>query len=232
MVGVMPRATLLRIIALAGAAVTLTGAVACGGSPPAAPDPTSTPAGTPTPTVDPTVALQAKVDAATVVPKDLGTTAVSGEERSLKLAMPCDAALDARLAASHLWIYTGGYVSSHEVLAYDPQPGSTVLAQVKGSLNRCDSWIWGGTWTMDFDAEFAVSQPAGTDAALAYCHQGSILAGAQKGTKGFLCDGYVSRGQFVATVRVVQVDKATAQKELKRVLPVLAAALVKAVPTS
>jgi len=209
---------------------------ACGPTAPSA-EVTSTPTDTspaapPSPTVDRRAELKAMVDAAGLKPKDLGVKKADSEDTILKVTMPCGNALIAGHMAAHHWGYkaTKPAVVSHNAFAYDPERGAAVIDQVRAALTTCKTWIWGGTWDMKVVGEFVVSRPAGVDNAVAYCHYGTILKGASKGDKAYLCDGFVSRGNLVAQIGTLELTAAEARAELKKALPLAAAALVRAVP--
>jgi hypothetical protein len=213
---------------------TLLAAVACTSTPPA---PSSgagatTGSATPTPTIDRRAELKAMVDAAGPTLKDLGVTQPPTEETVLKLTMPCNAPLTAGPVASHSWSSTDAKsaVVSHEVFAYDPQPGSAVVDQIRPALAACKNWTWGSAWELTVVGEFAITRPDGVDNSVGYCHFGTILTGAGKGDKAYLCAAAVSRGHLVTTVGTLKSTLAGAQADLVKALPAAAAALVRAVP--
>lgn len=183
------------------------------------------------PTADRRAELKAMVDAAALRPADLGVTKPPAEETALRLTMPCNAFLDAGAMAAHSWSYKDAKpaIVSHIAFAYDPERGSVVVDQVRAALTRCQTWTWGGTWDMKVLGEFPVSTPAGVDNVVAYCHHGTLLTGANKGDKVYICDGLASRGNLVTDVGTVKLTQAEARAELTRALPLAAAALIKAV---
>jgi hypothetical protein len=103
-----------------------------------------------------------------------------------------------------------------------------VISEVRAALRRCTTWIWADTFTMKVLEELSVSTPAGIDSAAAYCHQGTILVGSGKGDTVFICDALVSKDGLVAKVDTVKLTLASAQNEVRKALPLAAAALVKA----
>ncbi len=172
------------------------------------------------------------VDAAGIAPSALGVKRADAEETTIKLNMPCGAVLNAGHMAAHHWSYKTAKpaIVTHTVFGYDPEPGSAVIEQVRAALKTCKNWTWGGTWDMRVLGEFQIGRPSGVDNVLAYCHYGTILTGANKGDKVYLCDGLVSRGNLVAEVGTLKLTAAATQSEMKKALPLAAAALVKAVP--
>jgi hypothetical protein len=175
--------------------------------------------------------LQRTVDAAALTPKDLGVTKPPAEETVLKLTMPCNTPLKAEVVASHSWSWTDAKpaVVSHGVFGYHPELGSAVVDQVRPALSACKTWVWGAAWDMAVVGEFPVTRPAGVDNSVAYCHHGTILTGASKGDKVYLCDGVISRGHLVATVTTLKLTLVEAQSELNQALPLADAALVRAI---
>jgi hypothetical protein len=204
---------------------------ACATSTPQSTPTTPSAPATPSPTADPRVELATMVKAAGVPPEDLGVTTAKSEETVGKLAMPCDTPLAAKSVAAHSWTFsdTQPAVVSNSVFAYYPAAGKAVVDQIRPALTTCKTWTWAATWEMAVVGEFNVTLPAGVDGAVAYCHQGTILTGATKGDKVYLCDGLVSRGHLVAQVGTVKLTLAAAQSDLKTALPLAGAALVRAV---
>ena len=157
------------------------------------------------------------VTSAGLTPTDLGLTAPKDEQAVATLSMPCDAPLDAQnVAASHVDLLRreAGRRLAFRVLAYYPETGTAVVEQVRPALTHCKTWQWAtapGIWR--WSASSPVQPPAGMDNAMAYCHHGTILGGANKGDKVYLCDGLVSRGHLVARVDIVDLKLAAAQAE-------------------
>jgi hypothetical protein len=235
------KAVPLPIMALRSAvlAVAVLVATACAGqAAPAGAKTTAPPASPPVaaaaePTHERRAALRTMVDAAGLNPADVGTTTPPTEETALTLTIPCNTPLRVVSVASHSWSWSGTKpaVVSHGVFAYDPEPGSAVVDQVRPALAACKAWIWAMAWEMDVVGEFGVQRPVGADDSVAYCHQGTILTGASKGDKAFLCDGVLSRGHLVATVATVSLTLPEAQNDLAKAVALAAAALVRAVPS-
>jgi hypothetical protein len=171
------------------------------------------------------------VSTAGVLPKDLQVTKPKAEETVGELAMPCGSPLAAEYAAGHSWTFSDAQpaVVSNSVFAYYPQTGKAVVDQIRPALSACKAWTWAGTWDMAVVGDFTVNPPTGADNAVAYCHHGTILTGATKGDKAYLCDGVVSRGHLVAQVGTIRLTLAEAQSDLTKALPLAGAALVRAV---
>jgi hypothetical protein len=175
------------------------------------------------------------VEAARLTPRQVGVTKPSSEETTFSLTVPCRMNVEANYVASHYWSYRNAKVDlvAHSVFGFDPQRGTDVIAQIKTALTSCKSmWTYGDSIRMKPAGELRVRRPAGIDGHLAYCHHGTVVSGRTKGDIVYLCDGLVSRGSLVASVSTVELTLAAAQAELKRAIPLAAAALVKAVPGS
>ena len=171
------------------------------------------------------------VAAAGVLPKDLAVAAPKTEETVGKFAMPCNTPLAAESVAAHSWTFSDAQpaVVSNSVFAYYPEAGNLIVERIRPALTTCKTWTWAGTWEMAVIGEFPVSAPAGVDNAVAYCHRGTVLDGANKGQQVYLCDGVVSRIHLVSQVSTVQLTLAAAQSNLNKALPLAAAGLVRAV---
>jgi hypothetical protein len=226
----------LLLAGLALAAVT-----ACDAGPSATPPAVASPSAGPTASAaaadrtgggDQADDLKTMVEAAGLNPRQLGVRRATDEETVLRLAVPCRISLRATQRAAHYWAYRDAKIDivSHSVFGFAPQRGSDVINQVRSTLKMCQTWIYGGTFRMRILGEFRVTRPGGVDNSVAYCHHGTILAGSTKGDRVYLCDGLVSRGSLVSSVGTVQLTLAAAQTELKKALPLAAAALVRAVP--
>ena len=225
------------------AIVTLAFLAACGPSNPSAgPSAPSAPA-SPSPSAgassspDPArhEEIRAMVEAARLSPRQLGVKKPSSEETTFSLTVPCRLDLEANYVAAHYWSYRDAKVDlvAHSVFGFDPQRGADVIAQIKTALTSCRStWTYGDSIRMKPAGELRVRRPAGVDGHLAYCHRGTVISGRTKGDTVYLCDGLVSRGSLVASVSTVELTLAAAQAELKKAIPLAAAALVRAVPVS
>jgi len=210
-------------------------AAACGSPTPTVPP---TPSGSPGPsaTATPEAArhadIRAMVEAARLSPKQLGVQKPASEQTTFSLSVPCRMSLKADYVATHYWSYRNAKIDvvSHSVFGFDPQRGADVIDQIGKTLSWCKTWIYGDAIRMTMAGPLRVSRPKGVDGSLAYCHQGTVLTGKTRGDKVYLCDGLVSRGSLVANVSTVELTLAAAQQELKKAVPLAAAALVKAVP--
>jgi hypothetical protein len=231
-----PTRWVTAIAALGALATTL---AACGSpGPTAAPPPpsgSSGPAGTSAaPSLDPGrhADIRAMVEAAHLNPRQLGVAKATSEQTTFSLTVPCRMGLKADYVATHYWSYRNAKIDvvSHSVFGFDPQRGIDVINQIGETLTWCTTWNYGDTIRMKLAGPLRVSRPKGIDGSLAYCHRGTVLAGKTKGDTLYLCDGLVSRGSLVASVSTVELTLAAAQQELKKAVPLAAAALVKAVP--
>jgi hypothetical protein len=194
--------------------------------------PTTGPSATATPDPSGHADIRAMVEAARLSPKQLGVTKPASEQTTFSLTVPCRMTLEADYVATHYWSYRDAKIGvvSHSVFGFDPQRGADVINQIGKTLTWCKTWIYGDTIRMKMAGPLKVSRPKGVDGSLAYCHQGTVLSGKTKGDTVYLCDGLVSRGRLVASVSTVELTLAAAQQELKKAVPLAAAALVKAVP--
>jgi hypothetical protein len=231
--GVMrPTRTVTVVVAVALMAVL----AGCGRGQPTTSPSSTAPAPSVTPTPDPLrrADIRAMVDAARLNLTQLGVKKPTSEQTTFSLSVPCRMGLRADYVATHYWSYQNAKVDvvSHSVFGFDPQRGKDVIGQVKKTLTMCKTWIYGETIRMKPVGEFKVSRPKGVDGSLAYCHLGTVIAGKTKGDVVYLCDGLVSRGSLVANVSTVELTLAAAQAELRKAMPLAAAALVKAVPKS
>jgi hypothetical protein len=225
----------IRWVTTIAVLAVLAAATACGSPTPTAPaTPSGTPGPTATPAADPArhADIRAMVEAARLSPKQLGVQKAASEQTTFSLTVPCRMTLKADYVATHYWSYRNAKIDvvSHSVFGFDPQRGTDVINQIGETLTWCKTWIYGDTIRMKMAGSLNVSRPKGVDGSLAYCHQGTVLTGKTKGDTVYLCDGLVSRGSLVANVSTVELTLAAAQRELKKAVPLAAAALVKAVP--
>ncbi len=177
--------------------------------------------------------LETQVAIAGLRPADVGAAQVTSDEAVGTLAMPCDTPLVGEYVAAHSWTFSGATpaVVSNSVFAYYPQTGSRVIEQIRPALTACKTWTWAGIFEMGVLGEVAVTRPGGADNAVGYCHHGTILAGANKGDKAYLCDGVISRVHLISQVRTVKLTLAEARSELDKALLPAGAALAQAVMT-
>jgi hypothetical protein len=224
-----------RWVTTIAALAVLVIATACGSpTPTVPPTPSSTPGPSATPTPDAArhADIRAMVEAARLSPKQLGVQKPASEQTTFSLTVPCRMTLRADYVATHYWSYRNAKIDvvSHSVFGFDPQRGADVIDQIGKTLTWCTTWIYGDSIRMKMAGPLKVSRPRGVDGSLAYCHQGTVITGKTKGDTVYLCDGLVSRGSLVASVSTVELTLTGAQQELKKAVPLAAAALVKAVP--
>jgi len=137
--------------------------------------------------------------------------------------------------ASHSWDWSGTKIDNvvHRVYGYEPDPGSTMIAELHANVGKCTTvYDWGGIWDMKIIGEHAVTKPAGIDVAYAFCERGTVKNGSSKGTQAHMCYAFLSRDAVAIELQVLELALTEAKAGLNKVVPVAAAALVKAVPSS
>ena len=117
------------------------------------------------------------------------------------------------------------------VHALYPDAGAVVVEQARAAVKECTSWVYGGRFTMTPVGLMTITKPTGASDAAVYCQKAVALTGQNKGSVSYWCDGIVSRGHLAADVTTLKLTLAEAQSDMKRALPVAAAALARAVPT-
>lgn len=229
-----------RLAAPAVFAVALV--VASSGCATSEPRPAPTPAASASPTPEPTPTSRAPLIAQWVLAAGLDTSVVGAREpeNEDETATPksvCDLspATDLRAVASHSWDWSGTKIDNvvHRVFGYEPEPGSALVAEVRANVKKCSTvYDWAGIWDLKIVGEQPVTRPAGVDDGFAFCEFGKIKSGSNKGDQAHLCYAFLSRGALAIELQVLELGLSDAKAGLTKVIPVAAAALVKAVPAS
>jgi hypothetical protein len=187
--------------------------------------------------------LAAWVDQAKLPRSAVGATKPSAEESGrLRTIATCGRGIEAddHVAYAHHWNWRGSRVIylDHDVFAYRDLSGAEAVEQFRARAQGCDTYEMSdpfATARIDVAGDYRVEAPSGIENAYAYCERSTTLTPRQhKGEKASICTAVISRGSFLAVMRVFGSTPgvSSAQAALDRVLEPGARALARAVPAA
>jgi hypothetical protein len=157
------------------------------------------------------------------------------EAASPKTVCEIPSATSPHKVASHSWDWSGTKIDNvvHSAYGFEPEPGRAMVAELRTNVKKCTTvYDWGGIWDMKIVGEHSVTRPAGIDDAFGFCEHGKVKSGSNDGTQAYLCYAFLSRDAVAIELQVLELGLADAKAGLNKVIPVAAAALVRAVPDS